>query len=151
MRAAVLAMRLATAVSRATTGTLFQEADGTFRIELNDVLANDERAVALTTNCCERLGRTLVYDDAAVFRIAGGKIAEAGSMWTTRSPTPPSSAECTPRRRVELIASRRLAILLKEERSRAGRGLLKPLVAAPGGSGLRPDRPCWDSASGGLG
>jgi ketosteroid isomerase-like protein len=46
-------------------------------IELNDVLANDQRAVALTTNRAERLGRTLVYDEAAVFRLAAGKIAEA--------------------------------------------------------------------------
>ena len=58
-------------------GTLFEETDGTFRIELNDVLANDQRAVALTTNRGERLGRTLVYDEAAVFRVADGKIAEA--------------------------------------------------------------------------
>ncbi len=58
-------------------GTLFEETGGTFRIELNDVLANDERAVALTTNRGERLGRTLVYDEAAVFRLADGKIAEA--------------------------------------------------------------------------
>lgn len=58
-------------------GTLFEETGGTFRIELNDVLANDERAVALTTNRGERLGRTLVYDEAAVFRLAAGKIAEA--------------------------------------------------------------------------
>ena len=58
-------------------GTLFQETDGTFRIELKDVLANDERAVALTTNRGQRLGRTLVYDEAAVFRVADGKIAEA--------------------------------------------------------------------------
>ena len=58
-------------------GTLFEETGGTFRIELSDVLANDERAVALTTNRAERLGRTLVYDEAAVFRIAEGKIAEA--------------------------------------------------------------------------
>ena len=58
-------------------GTLFEETGGTFRIELNDVLANDERAVALTTNRGERLGRTLVYEEAAVFRLAAGKIAEA--------------------------------------------------------------------------
>ena len=57
--------------------TLFKETDGTFRIELNDVLANDERAVALTTNRGERLGRALVYDEAAVFRLANGRIAEA--------------------------------------------------------------------------
>ena len=58
-------------------GTLFEETGGTFRIELHDVLANDQRAVALTTNRGERLGRTLVYDEAAVFRVVDGKIAEA--------------------------------------------------------------------------
>lgn len=58
-------------------GTLFEETGGTFRIELNDVLANDRRAVALTTNRAERLGRTLTYDEAAVFRVADDKIAEA--------------------------------------------------------------------------
>jgi len=58
-------------------GTLFEETSGTFRIELHDVLANDKRAVALTTNRGERLGRTLSYEEAAVFRVSNGKIAEA--------------------------------------------------------------------------
>lgn len=58
-------------------GTLFEETGGTFRIELNEVLANDRVAVALTTNRAERLGRTLVYDEAAVFRTRDGKVAEA--------------------------------------------------------------------------
>lgn len=58
-------------------GALFEETDGTFRIELHDVLANDDHAVALTTNRAERVGRTLVYDEAAVFRIVHGKVAEA--------------------------------------------------------------------------
>lgn len=49
----------------------------TFRIEFNDVLANDERAVAPTPNRGERLGRTLVYDEATVFRVTDGKIGEA--------------------------------------------------------------------------
>ncbi len=58
-------------------GTLFEETGGSFRIELHDVLANDERAVALTTNRAERLGRSLVYDEAAVFRILDAKVVEA--------------------------------------------------------------------------
>lgn len=58
-------------------GALFEETDGSFRIELHAVLANDERAVALTTNRAEREGRTLVYEEAAVFRIVDGKVAEA--------------------------------------------------------------------------
>ncbi len=58
-------------------GTLLEETDGTFRIELHDVLANDERAVALTTNRGERLGRTLKYVEAAIFRVSDGQIAEA--------------------------------------------------------------------------
>lgn len=58
-------------------GTLFEETGGSFRIELHDVLANDDRAVALTTNRAERLGRSLVYDEAAVFRIFDAKVVEA--------------------------------------------------------------------------
>lgn len=57
--------------------TLFEETGGSFRMELQDILANDERAVGLTTNRAERLGRSLTYDEAAVFRIDGGRVAEA--------------------------------------------------------------------------
>ena len=59
-------------------GRLVQETGGTFRIEVHDVLANDEHAVALMTSHAARPdGRTL--DDIAtqVFHISDGKVTES--------------------------------------------------------------------------
>jgi uncharacterized protein len=51
----------------------------TFRIEIHDVLANDERAVILAGGQAERDGKRLVWETVGVFRVAGGKIEE-GSL-----------------------------------------------------------------------
>jgi uncharacterized protein len=61
---------------------LFELSGGTFRIELHDVLANDERAVALFTIRGERAGKQLNDDVAQTYRVRDGKVAEAWSYQT---------------------------------------------------------------------
>ncbi len=59
-------------------GRLAQETGGNFRIELHDMLANDEHVVALTAASGERQGRSL--DNARgvqVFHIRDGKVTES--------------------------------------------------------------------------
>ena len=55
---------------------------GTHRLELHDVIANDDFAVALHATRAERAGKQLQISAVQVFRIKDGKIAEA---WTTHS------------------------------------------------------------------
>ena len=52
---------------------------GTHRLELHDVIGNDDRVVALATARAERAGRQLESSVVHVFRIREGKVAEA---WT---------------------------------------------------------------------
>jgi ketosteroid isomerase-like protein len=49
---------------------------GTFHLELHDILANDEHAVALTVARAERGGRTWQENTVAVFHIRDGKVSE---------------------------------------------------------------------------
>ena len=59
-------------------GRLAQETGGNFRIELHDMLANDEHVVALTAASAKRQGRSL--DNARgvqVFHIRDGKVTES--------------------------------------------------------------------------
>ena len=59
-------------------GRLAQETGGNFRIELHDMLANDDHVVALTAASAERQGRSL--DNARgvqVFHIRDGKVTES--------------------------------------------------------------------------
>jgi uncharacterized protein len=49
---------------------------GTFRVELHDVLANDEHAVALNVARAERGGRSWEDNAVLVFHIRDGKISE---------------------------------------------------------------------------
>jgi ketosteroid isomerase-like protein len=60
-------------------GRFFELSGGTVRLELHDVLANDERAVALYTARAEREGRRLEDHTVTTFRIRDGKVNEA---WT---------------------------------------------------------------------
>jgi uncharacterized protein len=55
---------------------------GTFRVEVHDVVANDEHAVAIYVTRGEREGRTLESRDVLVSHIRNGKLAEA---WLTSS------------------------------------------------------------------
>src|SRR5436190_14912958 len=58
-------------------GRLAQETGGNFRIELHDVLANDEHAVALTTTTGERDGKSLNQNGVQVFHVRDGKVTES--------------------------------------------------------------------------
>ena len=49
---------------------------GSFRLELHDVLANDEHVVALVTGTAERDGKALNDNGVQVFHMKGGKVAE---------------------------------------------------------------------------
>jgi ketosteroid isomerase-like protein len=49
---------------------------GTFRVEVHDILANDEHAVALAVARAERGGRTWEDNAVLVFHIRNGKVAE---------------------------------------------------------------------------
>jgi ketosteroid isomerase-like protein len=56
---------------------LREASGGTLRIELHDVLANDDHAVALQMTRAERNGRSLVDRVVYVFHLRDDKIAEA--------------------------------------------------------------------------
>lgn len=55
------------------------QSGGTHRIELHDVIANDDHTVALHVTRAERAGKQLQINAAQIFHISGGKITEA---WT---------------------------------------------------------------------
>jgi hypothetical protein len=57
-------------------GRAFELTGGTLRLDLHDVLANDEHAVALYTANAERTGQRLQDRIAGVFHIRGGKITQ---------------------------------------------------------------------------
>jgi ketosteroid isomerase-like protein len=59
-------------------GRLAQETGGNFRIEIHDILANDEHVVALTTANAERQGKSLNNAKGVqVFHIRNGKVTES--------------------------------------------------------------------------
>jgi ketosteroid isomerase-like protein len=58
-------------------GRLAQETGGTFRLDLHDVLANDEHAIGLVKTAAERQGRTLDDNGVQVFHIEDGKVTES--------------------------------------------------------------------------
>ncbi len=60
------------------SGRIFELSGGTFGLELHDVIANDEHAVALFTARGERAGRRLEDRTVEVFHIRAGKATE---MW----------------------------------------------------------------------
>ncbi len=53
---------------------------GSFKIELHDVLANDEHAVALTRATGSRQGKQLSSLDADVYHMSNGKVTEFWSF-----------------------------------------------------------------------
>jgi ketosteroid isomerase-like protein len=57
-------------------GRLAQETGGTFRLDVHDVLANDEHAVALCTLSASRGSKSLEMPVANVSHVRGGKITE---------------------------------------------------------------------------
>jgi ketosteroid isomerase-like protein len=58
-------------------GTLAERSGGTFRVNLHDVVANDEHAVGLHVAEGEREGRRLHSQEALVLHVQGGRITEA--------------------------------------------------------------------------
>lgn len=60
-------------------GRLGELSSGTHRLELHDVIANDEHVVALHATRAERAGRRLQINAAQVFHVRDGKVTEA---WT---------------------------------------------------------------------
>ena len=58
---------------------VFELTGGTFSLELHDVLANDEHAVALITVRGERAGKQLTDNEVLTYHIRDGKISE---VWT---------------------------------------------------------------------
>ncbi len=49
---------------------------GSFKLEIHDVVANDEHAVALVTATGSRDGKSMRDNQAHVFHISGGKVTE---------------------------------------------------------------------------
>lgn len=57
-------------------GQLFERSGGTFRLEIHDLLANDEHVVVLVRERAEREGRVLDVNVVHVWHVRGGKAAE---------------------------------------------------------------------------
>jgi ketosteroid isomerase-like protein len=63
-------------------GRLVERSGGTLRVELHDVMANDEHAAALVTIRAERAGSRLQNNTVLTFHIRDGKLAEVWSHQT---------------------------------------------------------------------
>ncbi len=57
-------------------GKIFELTGGTFRVELHDVLANDDHAVVLSPASGQRDGKTLQDNGVLVFHIKDGRATE---------------------------------------------------------------------------
>jgi ketosteroid isomerase-like protein len=57
-------------------GKLMELSNGTFQVEVHDVLANDEHAVGLVKLSAERDGKTLQSNDVHVWHVRDGKFSE---------------------------------------------------------------------------
>ncbi|HET9199670.1 MAG TPA: nuclear transport factor 2 family protein [Dehalococcoidia bacterium] len=62
-------------------GRLVEGSGGTFRLEVHDVLGNDEHAVGLTTNSASREGKSVSYQATLVAHLRDGKVAEVWEMF----------------------------------------------------------------------
>jgi len=58
-------------------GEVISRSEGTFSLDLHDVLASDDHAVALTRSSAQRQGRTLDVPGTATYHVRDGKVAEA--------------------------------------------------------------------------
>lgn len=63
-------------------GRLPKETDGTYRSELVDVLASDDRAAAVYRATGTRGGRTLDLEQVLLFRLDGGRVVEVVALPT---------------------------------------------------------------------
>ena len=57
-------------------GKLGEQSDGTLKIEVHDILANDEHAVGMHRDTATRGGKSLDTNEIIVFHIQNGKIVE---------------------------------------------------------------------------
>lgn len=57
-------------------GKLFELSDGTFRVEVHDVLAGDEHAAGIVQLIAERNGKSLALNDAQIWHVNNGKFSE---------------------------------------------------------------------------
>ena len=64
-------------------GKLMELSNGTFRLEVHDVLATDDHAVALVKATAERNGETKSFDAAHVWHVKDGKSTEFWGLSTT--------------------------------------------------------------------
>lgn len=55
----------------------FEESGGTFKVEVHDILANDEHAVALGTASAQKDGRSISSNYTHVVHLRDGKVAES--------------------------------------------------------------------------
>ncbi len=62
-------------------GRTMELTGGAFRVELHDVVANDEHAVGLHTVHAERGGRTLDDRNTLVFHVRDGRATEVWQFW----------------------------------------------------------------------
>src|SRR5205807_7657374 len=65
-------------------GKLFELSEGTIKVEVHDILANDEHAVALVTISASRKGRSFSGTSVDVFHVRDGKAAEFWDNVTDR-------------------------------------------------------------------
>ena len=63
-------------------GKIFELSGGTFKLEVHDVLANDEHAVALVHLRADRAGRTYDANETHVTHIRDGRITEFWAVST---------------------------------------------------------------------
>ena len=65
-------------------GKLFELTEGTIKVEVHDILANDEHAVALVTISASRKGKRFSGTSVDVFHVRDGKAAEFWDNVTDR-------------------------------------------------------------------
>jgi uncharacterized protein len=62
-------------------GRTMELTSGNFRVEVHDVVANDDHAVGLHKAHAEREGRTLEDNNTVVYHVRDGKVTEAWQYW----------------------------------------------------------------------
>jgi ketosteroid isomerase-like protein len=68
------------------SGRLFELSGGTFRVELHDVVANDQHAVALFNVRAERAGKKLAENTVLESHVRDGRVTEARIIKLTCMP-----------------------------------------------------------------
>jgi uncharacterized protein len=63
-------------------GRTMELTDGNFRVDVHDVVANDEHGVGLNSVHAERGGRTLEDNNTLVFHVRDGKVTEVWQYWS---------------------------------------------------------------------